>query len=105
YPLGKRSAGVMRHSDEEATLRSVSDLIDRADVRMVQRGRGFGFRNKSALRLFAAEQMRGKKLQRDKAVEPGIGRLIDDAHAPAAEGLKNEVRPDFPTDHDSVCCV
>ena len=52
------------HGDEGSPIGFVN-LVNRADVRVVQRGCGFGFPLKSAQGLRVVSKMVGKKLQRD----------------------------------------
>ena len=56
-----------------------SDVVDLADVRMVQRG------NRAGLVLEPIVVLSGQPLHGDDAIEPGVARLPDFAHAPGAE--------------------
>ena len=61
------------------------DLVDRADVRVVQRGRGFGFPLKTAESLRVVGEFVGKELQGDVATELEVFRLVHHTHATAAD--------------------
>jgi hypothetical protein len=67
------------------------DLVDRADVRVIQRGSSEGF----PLKPFASSriilQLLRKELQRDMTVQLEIFRFIHDAHPAAAQLLDDTV--------------
>lgn len=74
------------HQERLAAL--FADVINRADVGMIQRRRGLGLTPKPFLRLPVFRQVFGQKLQRDEAAQPSVFRLVDDTHATAAELLE-----------------
>ena len=61
------------------------DFVDRADVRVVQRGRNLGFPLETAEGLCIVGEFVGKELQRDVATELEVFRFVDHTHAPAAD--------------------
>src|SRR5437879_5759926 len=60
------------------------NLVDRADIRMIQGGRSFGLALKAAESLCVVGKVVGKELQCDMATELEVFRLIHDAHPAAA---------------------
>ena len=67
---------------------SLTDLVDGYDVRMVQRRSGFCFTDESAHAIRIGHQSGGKNLQRDGAIQPGVGGFVDLAHAARADWLE-----------------
>ena len=65
-------------------IRDSVDLVDRADVCMVQRGRGPGLTLEAAESLRIVGKIVGKELQSDVATELQVFRLVHHAHATAA---------------------
>jgi hypothetical protein len=72
----------------------VPNVVESADVRMVQRGGGFGLALKTGKHLGVFGYIIGKKLQGDKAIEFDVLGLVDDTHATAAESLDDAVMRD-----------
>ena len=62
-----------------------SIVVDRADVGVVQRGGRARLALEALERLRVAAELLGQELQRDAAAELRVLRLVDDAHAAAAE--------------------
>jgi len=67
------------------------DFMDRADVRMVQRGRGFGLSLESAESLCVVGEFVGQELQGDVATELEVFGLIHHTHAPATNPAEDAV--------------
>jgi hypothetical protein len=63
----------------------LADVVNGANVGMVQRGCRFGFAAKTFEGLPVLRQILRQKFQRDKSVEPGVLRLVDHAHATATK--------------------
>src|SRR5271157_3495548 len=78
----------------------LANVINRADVRMVQRRRGLGFALKARQRLRIAGHFLGQELERDKAMQPRVLGLVDDAHAAASKLFDDAVVRDGLADHD-----
>ena len=75
------------------------DLVDRADVRMVQRRRHPGFAQE-ALRAGPIEAVLGaQELERDRAMQLDVLGLEDDAHAAGAERFEDAVVRDDLANH------
>ncbi len=62
-----------------------SDVVERADVRMRERGDGLGFALEPRAELGIRGEFRGEDLDGDGAVEPCIPRPVHLAHAAGAE--------------------
>jgi len=67
------------------------DLVDRADIRVVQRGRSLGLPPEAAEGLSIMGEFVGQELQCDVAIQLEVFRLIHNAHAPAAELAQDAV--------------
>ena len=88
--LLQRGALQILHGDEGAAV-LLADVMNGADVGMIQRGRGSSLALEPAQRLPVASQFVRQELQRDEAMEPGVLRFVDHAHAAAAELLDDAV--------------
>jgi hypothetical protein len=86
------------HGDEGPSFVLV-DVVDRADVGMVEGRGGPGLPPEPLQRGVASEEPVGKELERDRAAEAGVLGLVDDAHPSAAELLDDPVMGDRLTDH------
>ena len=74
----------------------LGDLVNRADVRMVERGRGARFAPEPFdVAVRRARHLRRQELQRDLAAERQIFGEIDDAHPAAAEQRLDSVVADY----------
>ena len=80
----------------------VVNFVDRADVRMIQRGGGLGFALKAAESLRVFGYVVGQELESDKATEFDVLSLVDHTHAAAAELLDDAVVRDGLADHWST---
>ena len=78
------------HGDERASVDLV-DFVDSANVRVVQRRRGFGLALEAAESLCVMGEFVGKELQGDVATELQVFRLIHHTHAPAADPAEDAV--------------
>ena len=63
----------------------LADVVDGADIGMVQSGGGFGFAAKTLQCLAVLREVVGKKLESDEAAEASVLGLVDHAHTAAAE--------------------
>ena len=88
--LPQRGALQILHGDEGVAV-LLADVMNGADVGMIQRGGGPSLPLEPAQRLPVASQFVRQELQRDEATEPGVLRLVHDAHAAAAELLDDAV--------------
>jgi hypothetical protein len=72
------------HGDESVAL-LLTDIVNRADVGMVQGGGGLRFALESRESLRIARDILRQKFQRDEALEARVFGLVNDTHASAAE--------------------
>jgi hypothetical protein len=97
-PMLQRLAFQQLHADEGPPLVRV-DVVDRADVGVVE-GRGRAGLALEALEgLVAREQPLRQKLERHPTAETGVLGLVDDAHPAAAQLLEDAVVRDRLADH------
>jgi hypothetical protein len=78
------------------------DLVNRADARMVERGRGPRFALETVDRRAVARERLRQELQRDGAPELDVERLEDHTHPAAADLLENLIMRDGFADHHSA---
>src|SRR5690242_4049176 len=76
--IRKRFSRQQLHGEKEVAVLFV-DLVDLADVRMIDAGRGARFSPEAPTGRFIAAQRR-HRLEGDRAPEPLVTRLVDDAH-------------------------
>src|SRR4029079_14338578 len=91
-PVPERSCVRDLH-DEKRTARRLADVVDRENVRMVQRGGGPGFTLESLARRPRERVI--QKLDGDLPLQARIESAVDDAHASLAEERIQPVRPDL----------
>jgi hypothetical protein len=72
-----------------------ADVVEMADVRMIQRGNGAGFALKALLEFGIVGEMSGENLDGDSAIEARVFRPVDFSHTAGAERGLNFVRPEF----------
>jgi len=78
------------HSDEGLAFVLIN-VVDRADVGMVERGRRLGLTLESLQGLPVLREFFRQELQGDGALELGVLGLIDHTHAPAAQLLQDAI--------------
>jgi hypothetical protein len=81
------------HNEEGAPV-VLANVMDRADVGMVESGRSLGFATETLERLMVLGQVIGEELQSDEATETGVFGFVDDTHAAAAELLHDSIMRD-----------
>ena len=86
------------HGNESLPI-LLADVIDGANVGMVQGRSRLCFTLEAAKRLRVFGHVVRQELERDKAAQPGVLSLIDDPHATAAEPFHNVVVRDGLADH------
>ena len=82
-----------------------ADVVERADVRVVERGDRAGFALEPLAELRVAGEVRRQDLDRDGAIETRVARLVDLAHPARAERRHDFVRTESRTGgerHDEV---
>ena len=89
-PILQRLALQILHGDERPSV-LLADVVDRADVGMVQRRRGLRFAREAAQRLGITCQIFGDELERNGTMKPRILGFVHHAHPAAAELLDDAV--------------
>src|SRR5271156_2665199 len=77
--------------DDEGTSILFADVIDGADVGVIERGCGAGFAAKAFQSLTVPGQVFGKKLERNKAAQASVLRPVHHAHSTTTKLLHNAV--------------
>ena len=96
-PLAERLAAQQLHRDVVMTL-VLADVVDRADVGVIERGRGARLAPEAAEAGRAFRDVLGKELERDLTAEPGVDRAVDDSHPAPAELGENPIVGDRAAD-------
>ena len=86
------------HGDEGLPI-LLADVVDGADVGMVQRRRGLGFALKAGEGLRVAGNIFRQELQGDEAMQPRVFGFVNHAHPAAAELLDDAVMRNGLADH------
>ena len=87
--LQRRAVEILHHDERMPIL--LANLMNRANVRMVQSRSGASLAAKAFEGLRVAHHVIGQELQRHEAAKLSILGLIDNAHASAAKLLNNAV--------------
>ena len=77
----------------------LADVVDRADVRVVQRRGDARFARGSGRAPRDRPRGRRQELQRDLPAEPDVLGAVDDAHAAAAQPLDDPIMANGCADH------
>ena len=75
-----------------------ADVVDGADVRIVQRGNRARFLLEALPRFRIGGERAGEHLDGDRAIEPDVARAVDLAHAARADGAEDFVRTEARAD-------
>jgi hypothetical protein len=86
----QRDAFQKFHGDERMPV-LFADVVDGADIGMIQRGGGLGLALKTCQRARIARNFRREKLEGHEAVQPRVLGLINHAHSATAELLQNAI--------------
>ena len=86
------------HRDEGMAI-LFANIVDGADVGMIESGGGLGLTSKSRQRLCISSHLVGQKLERNETVQSRVLSFVDHAHAAAAQFFENPVVRDGLTDH------
>ena len=81
--LGQRLAGEVLHHQEHRTL-VLADVVERADVRVVQRRGRAGFAPEPIKGVPVAGQIGGQELEGHAPAQPGVLGLVNNTHTAAA---------------------
>ncbi len=82
---------VLHHQKIGAVL--VADVVERADVRMIQAGDGLCFALEALAQFGAIGEMSGQNFDRDDAVEARVAGFVHLAHSARTDGGENFVGP------------
>ena len=85
--------------DHEPTAVFFADVVNGADVRVVERGGGLGLATKPFQGLIIVCDCVGQELQRDETIEPRVLGLVNQAHPTAAQFAKYAIVRDRRVDH------
>lgn len=94
HQLAQRLPVDVLHGHERAAVVIAADLVDRHDVRVVQRRRGARFVAQAEEMLGRLGQMGGEELDRDVPPEVVVVREEDFAHSSGAELANDAIRSD-----------
>jgi hypothetical protein len=86
------------HGDEGLAI-LLADVVNRANVWVVQRGRGLGLLLKAGQSLRVAGQFVGQKLHGYETMQTRVFSFVDDTHPAATQFLDDAVVRDSPADH------
>ena len=86
------------HGDKRLAV-LLANVVNGADVGMIQGGCGLGFALEAGQGLRVAGHFPGQKLECDKTVQPRVFSLVDHAHTAAAQLLNNAVVRNSLPDH------
>ena len=78
--------------DEKRRLILLADVEERADVDVTQLGDGACLALEALTQVRSGGDVRQQRLDGDDAIEAGVFGLIDLAHSPGADGVKDFVR-------------
>src|ERR1700676_4421255 len=84
YRVLQRHAIQILHCDEGSSA-LVTNIMDSANIRMIQGRRGTGLTFEPFKRLWVVRNVFWQELQSDESAESGVFSLIDDTHAAATE--------------------
>ena len=96
-----RVSRVLHHDEIDAGIRS--NVVDRDDVRVVERARRLRLLNEALLALRIGDLVMGEHLDRDGAIEMCVVCLVDDTHPALAELRFDPVSIERLADHRSAC--
>jgi len=88
--------------DYEAVIALLPDLVDSADILMIESGGGFGFSQQTLFGALIGRDFCWEEFNRDFPVEPLVLSQVDLAHAAAPELLDDAVMRDGLADHGVV---
>jgi len=102
--LLQRVAVEQLHHDELLAL-VLADVVNRADVRVVERRGHARLASEPIERLRVGGEIRGQELQRDLAAQADVFGAVHHAHAARAEPLQDLVVTDQGTKHSRLNCT
>src|SRR4029079_659655 len=93
YRPAERVAVQILH-DQEVNAILMADIVQGADVRMIQPGDRTSFLLEALARLRIIGHVRGQDLDCDRTIEPGVSRLVNLTHPTSSDASPNQVRTD-----------
>ena len=87
------------HGDEGAAF-GFADVVDGADVGVIEGGGGLRFALETGERLRIGGDVFGEEFECDEAMEAGVFGFVDDAHAAATEFVGDDEVGEVLTDQD-----
>ena len=78
------------HGDECLSV-LLADVVNGANIRMIQRGCGLRFALETGKSLRVASNFLRQEFERDEAMKPGVFRFVNDAHPAAAQFFDDAV--------------
>src|SRR6266542_1562287 len=81
----------------------MTDVVQRANVGMIERRNGTGFAIEALFRLRALRKMLRKNLYRDGPIKSRVQRAIHFAHPTRAERSLNLIRAEFRAGERDIC--
>jgi len=88
-PGFERLPRVQRHCEEQPSVGAFPDLVDGAEVRVIERRGRTGFPEKALLGGIVQREMWVQELQSDRSAEAGVLGAVHDAHAAGTERLEH----------------
>src|ERR1051326_4048631 len=73
------------HDEIDERVGSLTDRVNRHDVRMRETRGGFGFTQKAYADFFPERQLGRQHLHRDAPLQPLVARMVHDPHAPSPD--------------------
>src|SRR6202011_3248595 len=87
----------------EAVAVLFADLVDSADIRVIESGCGFGLSQQTLFSALIGRDFCWQELNRDFTVEPRVLSQVDHTHPATAQLLDDAVVRDGLTDHLREC--
>ena len=82
----------------------MTDIVQRADMWMLQGRDGPRLAFEALLQIWVRRNMGRQDLDRDRTVEPGIARALHFAHPAGAQSRQNLIRTEFGAGIEHDCC-
>ena len=101
---GQRLALEMRH-DQVVRAIDAADVVDAADVGMVQRGDGAGLALEPGPQIGIASNLTRQDLDGDRSIEACVAGSVDLAHAAGSEGGDDLIRAEPGAGAESQTCA
>jgi hypothetical protein len=97
----QRLAVTVGHREEDPPIGHLLDVVDRANVGVIQRGRRAGLGEQAPLGVQIAHQLRRQEFESDEPAKPKVFGPVDDAHTAGANLVDNAIVGDRLADHEA----